>query len=218
MEPPHADTPWTFWLAWLDVIGVPVYIAWVIWLRPPERSLAWIGWPIWMGISFLVQHDTPGTLGWRVDNLWVATRRASWVLGGMALALTAISFAEGSRIARYATRFSPRHLLGYLAFCLLQQVTLNSLMTNRLVSLLRRPWAAILLASAIFAALHWPNPVLVSATLLAGGVMTWLFWRERNILPLAVWQAILGTLLTLAVPRAWLHNMRVGPGYYRWRR
>jgi len=45
--------------------------------------------------------------------------------------------------------------------------------------------------------------------------MAWLFWKERNILPLTIWQSILGTLVWEAFPIAWHHAMRVGPGFYR---
>jgi hypothetical protein len=44
--------------------------------------------------------------------------------------------------------------------------------------------------------------------------MTWLFARERNIIPLAIGQAILGMLVWWAFPIAWHHGMRVGPGFY----
>ncbi len=64
------------------------------------------------------------------------------------------------------------------------------------------------------AALHWPNPVLVPLTLVGGVGMAWLFARERNILPLALGQAVLGALVWWAFPLAWHHSMRVGPGYW----
>lgn len=99
-------------------------------------------------------------------------------------------------------------------FCLLQQIALNSLMTNRLVSLLKRRWLAGLLAGAIFSALHWPNPVLLPLTFVAGTAMAWMFLCERNILPLAVGQSLLGSLVWWAFPIAWHHMLRVGPGYY----
>lgn len=111
--------------------------------------------------------------------------------------------------------FTARHLWNYFAFCLLQQIGMNSLLTNRLLSLIRRPWLAIILSAVIFSTLHFPNPVLVVATLIAGAAAAWLFSRDRNILPLAAWQAILGTLVAWSIPRIWLHNMRVGPGFYR---
>jgi membrane protease YdiL (CAAX protease family) len=95
-----------------------------------------------------------------------------------------------------------------------QQIALNSLLTNRLVSLLKRRWLAGLLAGAIFSALHWPNPVLLPLTFVAGTAMAWMFLCERNILPLAVGQSLLGSLVCWAFPIAWHHMLRVGPGYY----
>ena len=109
---------------------------------------------------------------------------------------------------------SPRRLWSYFAFCILQQVALNSFLNNRLMLLIRGRELSSLAAGAIFAACHWPNPVLVPLTLIGGSVMAWLFARQRNILPLAVGQAILGTLAWWSFPLAWHHHLHVGPGYY----
>jgi membrane protease YdiL (CAAX protease family) len=108
----------------------------------------------------------------------------------------------------------PRRFIGYLAFCLLQQVALNSFLTNRLLGYFEKAWPAAVLAGVLFAALHWPNPVLVPLTLVGGVAMSWLFAHERNILPLALGQAILGALVWWAFPLAWHHSMRVGPGFW----
>jgi hypothetical protein len=107
-----------------------------------------------------------------------------------------------------------RRFLGYFSFCLLQQVAVNSYVMNRLLSALDRPAIAAFLSSMIFAALHWPNPVLIPVTLIGGFGMCMLFANERNILPLTLGQAILGGLVWWAFPMAWHHSMRVGPGYY----
>jgi len=101
-----------------------------------------------------------------------------------------------------------------MGFCLLQQVALNSHVTNRFLETSLSRVRVALLVGTLFAALHWPNPVLVPLTGIGGSVMAWLFARERNILPLAVAQGILGTLVWWAFPVAWHHAMRVGPGFY----
>jgi membrane protease YdiL (CAAX protease family) len=117
----------------------------------------------------------------------------------------------------------PEHLIdshrfrGYLAFCVLQQVGLNSLVTNRLIAAFESPLPAALVAGGVFAALHWPNPVLVPLTFVGGVALAWLFATERNILPLALGQAVLGALVWWAFPLAWHHSMRVGPGYREFR-
>ena len=61
-----------------------------------------------------------------------------------------------------------------------------------------------------------PNPVLVPITLVGGYILTRVFFSTRNLIPLALSQAIIGSLLTVALPFAWHHGLRVGPGYYRW--
>jgi membrane protease YdiL (CAAX protease family) len=104
-----------------------------------------------------------------------------------------------------------------MAFCLLQQVGLSSFLTNRLLSAFEKRWIAATTAGISFAALHWPNPVLVPLTLVGGIAMAWLFAKERNILPLTAGQAILGALVWWAFPLAWHHSMRVGPGYWNYR-
>ena len=89
---------------------------------------------------------------------------------------------------------------------------------NRLLKGLQSPQVAALVGGVLFGALHWPNPVLVPLTCIGGTVMCWLFARERNILPLALGQAILGALVWWAFPLAWHHAMRVGPGFYTYLR
>jgi len=51
-------------------------------------------------------------------------------------------------------------------------------------------------------------------TFIGGTTLCWLFARERNIIPLAIGQAILGSIVWWAIPVALHHGMRVGPGYY----
>src|SRR5207245_2894584 len=107
-----------------------------------------------------------------------------------------------------------RRLWNYFAFCLLQEVALQSLLNNRLMALVENRWLSSLLAGAIFGALHWPNPVLVPVTFVGGVGMAWLFAQQRNIIPFAVGQALLGSLVWWVFPLSWHHGLRVGRGYY----
>lgn len=205
-------------LSLIDVIGIPAYVLLFIWkLEFTERD-AWIIFPVWIAASFLLHRDTPKTLGWRADNLWIATKRAFIASVIMASLLIATGLVLGQPRHIPANLRSPGRLWSYFAFCLLQQVALNSLLNNRFLSLLRRDWLAALFTGASFAACHWPNPVLVPLTFVGGVAFAWLFARHRNILALAVMQAILGTLAWWSFPVAWHHDLRVGPGYYtHWR-
>jgi membrane protease YdiL (CAAX protease family) len=204
-------------LALLDVIGLPFAAMWIIWRQPPQVSHAWILLPAWLIASFLIQRDSPKTLGLRADNLWPAFKRASIVLGATAAALILVGILRGVRIPTSAGIFAPKHFWNYFAFCLLQQVALNSLFSNRIYFLTKRIGISAFIAGIIFATLHWPNPVLMPATFVAGVVMSWLFLKQRNILPLAIWHMVLGVLIGWALPIAWHHGLRVGPGYYTFR-
>jgi hypothetical protein len=198
----------------VDVAGVPIFIGWYIWQGQSTAPFALVAPFVWLVASFLINRDTPKTLGMRADNLWRATKQAAIIYGTFALLL----FVTGITL-RQPYHMPPNYLsLGrlstYFAFCLVQQITLNSLLMNRLLSLIGNRRIASAAAGAIFGALHWPNPVLVPLTLLGGTAMAWMFARERNILPLAVGQALLGSLVWWAFPIAWQHMLRVGPGYY----
>jgi len=200
-------------LAVADIVGVPVFIGWFIWQGQVIAPRAWLWVIVWLVASFVVHRDTPKTLGIRADNLWPATKQAALVYGVFAagLILTGVALRRPPEMPPNYRSLSG--LWNYFAFCLAQQIALNSLLTNRLLSLVKRSWLAGLIAGTIFSALHWPNPVLLPLTLIAGIAMAWMFVRVRNIIPLAAGQAVLGSLTWWAFPIAWHHMLRVGPGY-----
>ena len=198
----------------IEALAFCCYVGWYIWQLQTSSWSSWIVFPVWLGASFAIHRDTPKTMGWRADNLWSATKRSGVIfapcIGGLCLA--GILLGAWHRPLNHL--FMPKHLFGYMAFCLLQQVGLNSYLTNRLLGATGSPVRAALLAGTMFAALHWPNPVLIPLTFIGGAAMAWLFARDRNIIPLAIGQGILGALVWWAFPVAWHHAMRVGPGYY----
>jgi hypothetical protein len=202
-------------LALLDVAGMAALVPWFIWQLQFAWPSSWLIFPVWLTASFLLHRDTPKTLGWRGDNLRSATRRAAPYFVFAAGLLLAFGFVRDAPTTLPAGFWSFDRLWRYFAFCLLQQVALNSFLMNRLLSLTQRQGLAALCAGTIFAAAHWPNPVLVPTTLLGGALMAWLFARERNILPLTVGQSVIGSLVWWAFPVEWHQGLRVGPGYYR---
>lgn len=202
------------WFSIADVTLLPAFILWFIWRLQFTARWTWVIFIVWIVASFLIHHDTPKTLGWRGDNLWPATRRAAIVFGAMIAGLVAIGLALGSPAHLPPNLISWQRLWSYFAFCLLQQVALDSLLQNRMMDLVRNELGSAALTGAIFAACHWPNPVLVPLTFVGGTAMAWMFGRHRNIIPLTIGQAVLGSIVFWAFPMAWHHHMRVGPGYY----
>ena len=198
----------------VEALGLAALVGMYIWKWQMVSPRSWWIVAAWMVLSGALRRDTPKTLGWRADNLWPATRKAVPFFAVAVLAVCGAGIFLGMLQRLPAHLIEPRRFAGYLAFCLLQQVALNSFLTNRLLSYFQKPWHAAVLAGVLFAALHWPNPVLVPLTLMGGVAMACLFAGERNILPLALGQAVLGALVWWAFPLAWHHSMRVGPGYW----
>jgi len=147
----------------------------------------------------------------------MATKQASIIFGVMISGLVITGLALGAPIRAALAQIYWHRAEGYFAFCVLQQVALNSLLQNRMLFLMESEWLASGLSGLVFAACHWPNPVLVPLTFVGGSVMAWMFSRQRNIIPLAVGQMILGMLVSWAFPMSWHHHLRVGPGYYTWK-
>jgi membrane protease YdiL (CAAX protease family) len=209
-----SGTNQTRYFSFVEGVAFSGFMAWYIWRLQITHASSWLVFPVWLIVSFLAHHNTPKTLGWRADNLWPATRRAAMVFGVCILALCAAGIYFDALHRLPAHLINGHRFFGYFSFCLLQQVALNSYLMDRFLSAVERPWIAALFSSIVFAALHWPNPLLVPLTLVGGFAMCWLFARERNILPLTLGQAVLGGLVWWAFPIAWHHAMRVGPGYY----
>lgn len=202
------------WASIADVTLLPLFILWFIWQLQFTARWTWMIFVVWLIASFAVHRDTPKTLGWRADNLWPATRQAMVVFGVLIIGLVALGYQLGAAREFPAYLFAWRRFEGYFAFCLLQQVALNSLFHNRMLALVPEEHLAAGLTGTIFAACHLPNPVLVPLTFVAGCATAWMFGRIRNIIPLAMGQAVLGSLVSWAFPLAWHHHLRVGPGFY----
>jgi hypothetical protein len=197
----------------VEALAFAALVGMYIWRWQAASPRSWWVLAAWLVLSAVLRGDTPKTLGWRADNSWAATRNAIPFFAIASLAVCGAGLFLGMLQRLPAHLIEPRRFAGYLAFCLLQQVALNSFLTNRLLGYFEKAWPAAVLAGVLFAALHWPNPVLVPLTLVGGTAMAWLFARERNILPLALGQAVLGALVWWAFPLAWHHSMRVGPGF-----
>jgi hypothetical protein len=198
----------------VEALGFTGFVGWYIWKLQARAPWTWWVLLVWLVVSFAARRDTPKTMGWRGDNFLRATKRAALFFGPSSLLICVAGLLLGMMHRLPVHLIDPRRFASYLAFCLLQQVGLNSFVTNRLLGAFEKPVPSALMAGTLFAALHWPNPVLVPLTFVGGVAMAWLFATERNILPLAVGQAILGALVWWAFPIAWHHSMRVGPGYW----
>jgi len=141
-----------------DVTLLPAFILWFIWQLQFTARWTWMIFVVWMIVSFALHRDTPKTLGWRADNLWPATKQAALYFGLMILGLLAIGFALHAPAHLPPNLISWRRLWSYFAFCVLQQVLLNSLVHNRMLSLVSRRLMAAILTGLIFCGLPLAQP------------------------------------------------------------
>jgi len=211
---------WTVdrWSCLLEALAFSIFVGWYIWKSQAQAPGTACVMVVWLLASYLARRDTPKTIGWRVDNLKPASKLAIKFFALSFVLTFAVGMFLGMLHRAPSHVLEPRRFGSYLAFCVLQQVGLNSLVTNRLLRAFGgQAVLEALLAGLLFGALHWPNPVLVPITFVGGAAMAWMFAKERNILVLALGQAVLGSLVWWAFPMAWHHSMRVGPGYWTYR-
>ena len=98
---------------------------------------------------------------------------------------------------------------------IVQQYFVQSFLNRRWQELVGPGWRSVLLTALVFCLLHFPNPALMVATLLAGAFWAWLFQREPNLWALAISHFVLAFVLKYSLPLALLPNIRAGWAYYR---
>jgi membrane protease YdiL (CAAX protease family) len=65
---------------------------------------------------------------------------------------------------------------------------------------------------------HLPNPLLTVLSFLGALFFCTMFRRYRNLYALGVVHAVLGLTIAASFPDCVLHHMRVGVGYFMYRR
>ena len=197
-------------------VGLALLFIWVVrptrndWLKTPLLVLI-VAIPF---VSAYLHRDSLGDLGLRFDNFWVSARDVAAVTALGAAILIVIALLVGSSIDMTAARW--RGLLLYPFWGLAQQFAMCSFTYRRVREGVGSPVASAALTSALFAAAHLPNWPLASVTLLGGYVWCRLFEKTPNILTLAISHGWLAVLLRASWPAVWLHNLRIGPGYWTW--
>jgi hypothetical protein len=173
-------------------------------------ALGWVSLATWAGFD-----------GWRKMGLGgTGFRRSLWVAGAALL----LAGGAATVAVRVQTLHAPptfgllvQRYWGYAIWSLLQEFLLLVFFLLRLERLLRGRRAAALVATALFAIAHLPNPILTVLTVLWGWAACWVFLHYRNLYTLAMAHATLGICIAVTVPGPVDHNMRVGLGYLTYR-
>ncbi|MBI4991936.1 MAG: CPBP family intramembrane metalloprotease [Candidatus Harrisonbacteria bacterium] len=109
-----------------------------------------------------------------------------------------------------------QHFFWYLIWAWFQQLCFNGYFVNRLQTVLKNKFCAMIAAGLLFGLIHLPNPVLVVVTIIGGIVSAYFYGRNRNLWYLAIGHAALAVTIHHFLPIAWHHQMRIGPGFYTW--
>ena len=142
------------------------------------------------------------------DSLWIVPTAA--VVCGIAI-LTA--WFAGSLHGLLGARAPVWHALLYAVWALVQEFLMLSFIFVRFEETAGTN-PAIVATGALFALAHIPNLLLIYVSLGMSLAFCWAFKRYRNIYPLAVAHAMLGITLSIILPNAVTHYMRVGISYY----
>jgi len=148
-------------------------------------------WGLYVGRRLKREPGLHARWGLRLDTLPRSSKETGLVLIlGVAL-LVAYRFSQGFRPLPLSALWI---FLLYPVWSFVQEFAVQALLVAnfRLLGLGRL--STILLGGFFFSLAHFPDFQLMALTLLPGFIWTFLFLRSRNLLPLALCHALLGSL------------------------
>ncbi len=174
------------------------------------------GWALaglaWIVAATVMSHRPAQSLG----ITWRGLRQSAWVIAAAIMVsglLFLTAWLQGTLHPLAGAHKSLWHAWLYAVWALVQEFILQSFLYVRLEAVLSKGWA-LPATALLFAVAHIPNPILIPASLVLALILTSLFARYRNVYTLAAAHAILGLALSVTLPQALLHNMRVGAAYW----
>ncbi|HVT19536.1 MAG TPA: CPBP family glutamic-type intramembrane protease [Thermoanaerobaculia bacterium] len=173
------------WTSWL---AIGAGLALCVWSNRRERA-SW---------GFAREAILPG-LGWAAL---------------LTLPVVALLFAAGWWLGTLHPRSHlPLRFATLVLWALVQQWVLQTVILREARDTFSRR-VALLVAPALFALVHLPNPFLAPATFLAALGWCWVYDRHPNIVPIALSQAAASLTVVLALGPEITGGMRVGYGYF----
>lgn len=222
---------------WLDWGICAIYLACLAWTalrqdrevnRPWLEVAAIAAGPLWLiaGLRWGPQLSIPGIIAfvaalafaaqsdWRRRPVWwqwLGRSGSDWLWPLVPLPVTAaLMWADGHGL----THLKPAHMLGYLAWALLQQWAMLAFVMGRL-RLTRLPQAAIILITAtLFGLLHTPNGSLMQLCFAAELWWAWRFLKSPCLLPIAVAHATCALLVESGLTGHMLRSLEVSARFF----
>lgn len=182
-----------------------------MWVADPLIDVRgpWLALPVVVVLGLCIRHNM-------ATRDWGFSRHAFWPAMGWAIALTVplgaalwfIGHARGTAPVRSAPLLD---FLYVLAWGGSQQFVLQTVVFRESQSVARK--GAVLLAAAIFAALHLPNPFLVTVTFIGSLAWCGIYSRHPHIAPLALSHAAATVIILLSFDPAITGGLRTGWRY-----
>ena len=164
-----------------------------------------------MAYSHRERGETLSEIGFRTDNFPAACRLLLLPTGLAVLAIVATGWFMNQTV--FAGHFRARYLSLPL-WALFQQYALNGFINRRAQLALGKGPRSIVLVAAIFALLHFPNPLLAIVTLCGGLIWAAVYQRQPNLFALAVSHTVVSITLALTISSNLLNSLRVGFKYF----
>ena len=191
----------------LPIVAIIFLYTWVLAPRTP-RSVSPLVTFLVLALSIWRAVRT-GEWGLRRSALWPALRGAA----AFTLPAVLVLCVVGSTLGAVPRRANP---WGDLAFLLPwaagQQFALQTVLLREAQAATSRR-QGILLAAAVFGALHLPNPFLAPVTLVAALAWCWVYDRHPNLLPLALSHAFCTLAILYCFDAKITGRLRVGYSY-----
>jgi membrane protease YdiL (CAAX protease family) len=168
----------------LTILAVILTYVWIF--EPTARTAARLVPVVSVLVLALVKAGRTGDWGFRRDALPGGLVKAAWT--------TAIGVAIVLAAGEALDTLHPRRAVGRSLVLLTlwggaQQFVLQAVVLREARELMSRK-AAVMVAAALFGAVHLPNPFLAGITFAAGLVWCWIYSRHPNIIPLAISHAL----------------------------
>lgn len=165
-----------------------------------------------MALSHYARGDTLRTIGWRVDNLWLALRSLLLPTLGAVILIALAGWAFGGFGSNKLRDW--QWLLWLPVWALIQQYALQGFINHRAQIAFGIGYQSILLVAFVFALLHVPNVWLTIGAFVGGLVWGKTYQRFPNLIALSLSHALISLMLVAALPTSVLRGLRVGIRYF----
>jgi membrane protease YdiL (CAAX protease family) len=201
-------------LVWAQVIIAFLAIECGVWAARLSVRNRWAMAAGIIVVTFaLVDRPTVRRLGLGLPNALGTSLMLGIGLTGAVLLMFLTHWAGGAVPAN--PLFPSMHLAWqYMVWALVQEFMLQSFFFTRCEELFGSS-TAIWVTATFFAAIHLPNMVLTTFTLVGGLFFCEMFRRYRSIYLLGIVHAVLGLTLSATIPPSLLFHLRVGIGFLR---